>query len=198
MKPIKKSIEEINSLLNRFSRERNYTDLVVAVIGGIAVIAHGVERTTSDIDLLIHAEPSEGLIDDLARFFTEHGHRNIKVHKAAARGSTDPLQHDIMLLQEDRRIDFLVARYQWELEGLKEAAGGKPVYQGTTVYLFPKPYLLAMKLKAGGPKDDADVFYLYPLLNNKERAKAEELTDIIRRKNRLKALLRRYKKASQS
>lgn len=44
MKPIKRSIEEIDSLLNRLSRERNYTDLVVAVIGGIAVIAHGVER----------------------------------------------------------------------------------------------------------------------------------------------------------
>jgi predicted nucleotidyltransferase len=197
MKPIKRSIEEIDSLLNEFSREMNYTDLAVAVIGGIAVIAHGVERTTSDIDLLIHAEPSENLLEDLARFLREHGYQNITVHKTV-HGSTDPLQHDIMLLEEDRRIDLLVARYQWELEGLREAKGGKPIYGGTNVYLFPKPYLLAMKLKAGGPKDDADVFYLYHLLDKDERARAEELAHIIRRKNRLKALLQRYKNTLQS
>lgn len=193
MKHIKRSVEEIDSLLRRFPQERKYSDLKVALIGGIAAIAHGVERTTSDIDFLIHAEPSENLLEDLAGFLRENGHHKMRTYKAGL-DSTDPLRHDLILLEEDRRMDFLIARYQWELEGLQGAERGRPIYRGTAIYLFPKPHLLAMKLKAGGPKDDADVFYLYQLLNEDERIKAEELAETVRRKKRFKSILQRYNK----
>jgi len=177
-----------------FAKERNYRDLKVALIGGIAAIAHGVERATSDIDFLIHAEPSENLLEDLSGFLKENGYHKMRTYKAGL-DSTDPLQHDLILLEEDRRMDFLIARYQWELEGLQKAEQGRPLYRGTAIYLFPKPHLLAMKLKAGGPKDDMDVFYLYQLLKDDERIKAEELAEIVRRKKRLRGILQRYRKA---
>lgn len=47
-------------------------------------------------------------------------------------------------------MDFIIARYKWELKGIKEA---RPL-EDIPFPVIPKPYLIAMKLKAGGLKDE--------------------------------------------
>lgn len=56
--------------------------------------------------------------------------------------------------------------------------------------VLPKPYLIAMKLKAGGPKDNVDIIELLPLLSQEEKKKTEQLAVLIKRDKNLAALLK--------
>jgi hypothetical protein len=55
--------------------------------------------------------------------------------------------------------------------------------------VLPRPYLIATKLKAGGPKDNYDIIELYGLLSEDEKKETVELASLIRRDKKLKALL---------
>ncbi len=108
----------------------------------------------------------------------------------------DPFKHDVIFM-DDRageypRIDLIIAKYKWELEGLEEA---KPLED----ILFPvlsKPYLVTMKLKAGSLKDDSDIVGLYELMTAQEKKKAFKLARLIHRDKKLKSLLA-YEKPRQ-
>ncbi len=45
MKPILDTLKEIRKLINRFSTEKGYKDTRIALVGGYADIANGIERT---------------------------------------------------------------------------------------------------------------------------------------------------------
>ena len=131
----------------------------IALIGGYAIIAHGVERTTIDVNFciysdLIHetnsAEFFKLLNDTLPKRFSA---RLIKCGK----DPDDPLKHDIIFIDdtegEYERIDLLIAHYKWEREGIEKA-----VHIGEVPFpVLSKPYLAAMKLRASGYKDAHDV-----------------------------------------
>lgn len=84
------------------------------------------------------------------------------------------------------KIDFIIAKYKWELEGIKYA---KPL-EDIPFPVLPKPYLIAMKLKAGRLKDDNDIIELYSFLTEEEKTKTHELAKLIRRDKKLFYLLR--------
>jgi hypothetical protein len=108
----------------------------------------------------------------------------------------DPFPYDIIFLtdrkKEYRPMDFIISRYKWELEGVQNA---KPLPN----FSFPVlsiPYLIAMKLRAGGPKDHSDVVELYNLLTEEEKEKTMQLAKLVKRDKNLSRLLE-PKKTSQ-
>lgn len=174
--------------------EENNAERLTAIIGGRAVIQHGFSRLTVDTDVLLfcgkNGKPLPGLlnrfVDDLKQqlgdSFDIAGHQ-------ASKDITDPLKHDIIIIQDrnnaHKKLDILFVRYKWELEGLEsmpDATKGhlKPL---------PKPYLIGMKLMAGGGQDHYDVQQLFKLMSEEEKDKAYEIAKLIRRDKNLDRIL---------
>ena len=163
----------------------------LALAGGYAAVLHGVERTTLDIDVcvysdLIRSSDSKGFF----ALFNQHIPRRFA--RELMQGSKkldDPFQHDLIRIVDSRkehfRIDLLIARYRWELDGLKEAQTFKEV----PIPVLSKPYLAAMKLRASGYKDAHDVVSLMELMTEEEKAKTRQLARRIGREKKLERLL---------
>ncbi|MBI4690517.1 MAG: hypothetical protein HY754_09670 [Nitrospirae bacterium] len=201
MKPILSTLNELQKLINKFSVETKYKDTVIALIGGYAVIAHGIERTTKDIDTLCIGSPYDSFGKDLSKSLKEYlSDKNVKVeYFPQSHDIHDPFQHEIIYIKDPKgvipKVDLIIARYKWELEGLLSSEPEKTI----PINLLPKPYLIAMKLKAGGPKDDYDVIELYGLLSAKEKKKTLELAKLIKKDKKLLRLItpRKVKKEKE-
>lgn len=192
MKPILNTLKELKSLTDKFAAETHYKDTVISLVGGYAVIAHGIERTTKDVDTLCIGSPFDSFGKDLSKFLKEHlSDKGLKVeYFPQSPDIHDPFQHEIVYIKDPQgvipRVDLIIARYKWELEGLLSAVPEKNI----PINLLPKPYLIAMKLKAGGPKDDYDVIELYGLLSGKEKKKTLELAKLIKKDKKLERLIK--------
>lgn len=192
MKPILNTLKELKDLINKFSAETPYKDTVIALIGGYAVIAHGIERTTKDIDTLCIGSPYDSFGKDLSEFLKKHLYdKGVRVdHFPQSPDINDPFQHEIIYIKDPKgvapRVDIIIARYKWELEGLLSSEPEKKI----PIKLLSKPYLIAMKLKAGGPKDDYDVIELYELLADEEKEKTHKLAKLIHLDKKLHRLIK--------
>ncbi len=163
----------------------------MALAGGYAVILHGVERTTLDVDFclysdLIQSAGTEGFFSML------RSHLPARFQAELARGSLipeDPFKHDVIFLEDTSgeflRTDLLVARYKWELEAIKRAE----TLAGVPFPVLTKPYLVAMKLQATGLKDASDVVSLFRLMTAEEQAATFELARRTGREKKLARLL---------
>jgi hypothetical protein len=163
----------------------------IFLVGGTAVILHGVERTTIDVDFCVHsndiaAADSRSFLDLLTR------HLPVRFSARMVEGSKipdDPLQHDIIFIDDNEgeyeRIDLLIARYKWEVEGIQKAIR----MEGVPFPVLDKPYLAAMKLLATGYKDAHDVVTLFALMTPEEKAKIRTLAERIGRDRKLARLL---------
>lgn len=188
-----KSIEDTLKLIDRIAVSLSEQDEVnVALVGGYAAIAHGVERTTADVDFciytgVIHHQNTPAFIEMLKNMIPENF--EIKFIEGS-KIVDDPFKHDVIFLHdrygEYPKIDFIIAKYKWELEGTQKA---KPL-EDIPFPVMPKPYLITMKLKAGGLKDDFDIVELYSLLTEEEKAKTHELAKLIKRDKKLLSLLK--------
>lgn len=186
-----KSIEAILNLVSEIVKELRKSCMVdIALGGGYAVISHGVGRTTADADFFLYSD----IIQDNSKAFVERLKKAIPANfevevVEGSRMLDDPFPYDIIFLNDKAgeypRIDFIIARYKWELEGIKRS---KPL-EDIPFPVLPRPYLIATKLKAGGPKDDYDIIELYGLLSEDEKKETVELASLIRRDKKLKALL---------
>lgn len=190
MKSIEDTLKLIDKLVHSFHKKDR---LYIALAGGYAAIAHGVERTTADIDFCIYADfiqkgSSQELFLSLKEIIPERFETEFI---EGTKFVDDPFQHDIIFLndklKEYPRIDFIIARYKWELEGLKEAGHLEDI----PFPVLPKPYLIAMKLKAGSLKDDYDIVELYKLASEDEKRKTRELARLIKKEKKLLNLLKR-------
>jgi len=189
MKSIENTLKLVDSIVVSLSES---DEVNIALVGGYGVIAHGVERTTVDVDFCIYTDT---IHEKDTKVFTELL-RNILPDNFEIKfieGSKimdDPFKHDVIFLHDKSgeypRIDIIVAKYKWELEGIKSA---KPL-EDIPFPVLPKPYLIAMKLKAGGPKDDYDVIELYELLSKKEQEKTHELARLIHKEKKLAQLIK--------
>lgn len=188
-----KSIEDTLKLIDRITAAlSDQDDVTIALVGGYAAIAHGVERTTADVDFCIyteimHHQNAPAFIKLLKKVIPEYF--QIKFIE----GTTiinDPFKHDVIFFHDKSgkypKIDFIVAKYKWELEGIQHS---KPL-EDIPFPVMPKPYLIAMKLKAGSPKDDFDIIELYSLLTDEEKTKTHELAKLIKRDKKLRQLLK--------
>jgi len=162
-----------------------------ALIGGYALVAHGVERTTTDVDFCLYTE-SISTHDSRTFFDLLRSHLPARFEAQLMQGSKfpdDPFQHDLIRLidlnKEFFRINILLARYKWEVEGIRQAEqiGEIPVP------VLGKPHLAAMKLRASGYKDAADVISLMGLMTEEEKAKTLALAKRVHRDKKLARLL---------
>jgi hypothetical protein len=189
MKSIEDTLNLVGKIINEVSKE---TPFYIALAGGYSVIAHGVGRTTVDADFYIYSElVKEGGTEILVNIFKKYLPENFEVRAVeGTRLRDDPFGHDVVFLEDKSgqypKMDFIIAKYKWELEGIKEA---KPL-EDIPFPVIPKPYLIAMKLKAGGLKDDYDIVELYQLLSEEERIKTHKLARLIKRDKKLKRLIK--------
>ena len=186
MKSIVATLETIRDITSALPEKVD-----TALIGGHGAILHGVERTTLDVDLCVW---SEGLKQSGSpAFFKElKGHLPERFSAQLREGSKDPddpIRHDLIILEdtlgEYPRIDLLIARYRWELEGVREAEH----ISGVPVPVMTKPYLAAMKLLASSYKDAADIAGLMGIMTEEERARTRELARRIGRDRKLQRIL---------
>jgi hypothetical protein len=186
MKSIHDTLKIIRDITNALPDK-----VFIALTGGYAAILHGVERTTIDIDVCVYSD----LIDSSdSRAFFELLNQNIpkRLSTELIQGSKkhdDPFQHDLIRIVDTRkehfRIDLLIARYKWELEGLKEAQ----TFREVPIPVLSKPYLVGMKLRASGYKDAQDIVSLMQLMNEEEKVRTRELAKRIGREKKLERLL---------
>jgi len=185
-----KSIENTLKLIGELKEALAGKDpVLIALIGGYACIAHGVGRTTMDVDFAFYAgavPDEEAWLGRLRDFLSEE----MKVtFVQGSKMPDDPFGHDIIFLEDTKgeypRIDLILPKYKWELEGIRAAAPLEDI----PFPVLSKPYLVAMKLTAGSPKDDADILELVALMTEAEKEKTSELSRRIHRDRKLIALI---------
>jgi len=187
MKSIEDTLKIIQDIIKKFP-----TDIDIALIGGYAVILHGVERTTLDIDFCIYSSvihsshDSTSFYDLLLRCLPERFEARLMKGSAIP---DDPLKHDVIFIEDSMgeyiRIDLLVAKYKWELEAIRSAG----TIEGIPIPVVKKPYLVALKLRSTGYKDASDVIGLINLMTEEEKEKTIELAKRIGRGKKLNMLL---------
>ncbi|MGA9874357.1 MAG: hypothetical protein WBQ21_00935 [Solirubrobacteraceae bacterium] len=136
-------------------------------IGGIAVQAHGGQRVTRDLDVMI-ATSSENverlataLVDLDARILGPDGKRSHSVPSAALLGSSDQWH----LITPHGRLDVLtLPAHLGSFEDMRSRAHEVPLGE-ITVPIAHREDLLRMKRAAGRPQDIADVHLLEALDN---------------------------------
>ncbi len=186
MKSIKDTLDTIRDIISTLPIEVD-----IALAGGYAVILHGVERTTIDIDLCLYSELIQSAGSNV--FFSMlRNHLPERFQAKLMQGSKiqdDPFKHDVVFIEDKMeefiRIDLLIARYKWELEAIKHAE----TFNGIPFSVLTKPYLVTMKLQATGYKDASDVVSLMGLMADEEKAKTHELAKRTGRDKKLARLL---------
>lgn len=120
-----------------------------ALIGGLAVSVWSTPRATEDIDILVLVAHDKGL-----ESFTE-ALRTKGIEFQLHRGSVDdPVPLLVTAEIAGIPLDCIIATKKWEAEAVQRAVGIE--FMGKTVRVLAPEYLIAMKLKAGGPQDLLD------------------------------------------
>ncbi len=124
-------------------------DVKYVVIGGIAAIAHGVPRTTFDLDILVEAT-------------LENVKRLLKAFEAAGLGTTalttpeEVLSREITIFSDFVRIDVqtitpgLLFKDAWERKLVM-------THEGQEFFVASREDLIASKRATGRPRDLEDV-----------------------------------------
>ncbi len=137
----------LNRLTDVFASFRRHR-VEYLVIGGIAVVLHGVPRATFDLDILIEAsrENAQNLLDAL----TQAG-----LATASLTSADEVLENEITVFQDRVRIDV-----QTRTPGLLfEAAWERKIemeYRGQPFYVVSREDLISSKKAAGRDVDLQD------------------------------------------
>ncbi len=111
------------------------------LIGGLATRAYMPERTTQDIDILIHTDMAAQARDALTA-----AQYVIESHLAIGGFAVRSPDHSVPLL------DVITSRAPWVQEVLKT-----PTYDAAGLPVIARPYLMLLKLQAGRLRDLDDV-----------------------------------------
>ncbi len=190
---MKSLLKIVTECIDSFSEQANVIRLA-AIVGGEAVIMHGIPRTTIDVDILLFCGDEKKDIGNIGKVFAsflkqELGGKFEVKNFEASKDPSDPLKHDLIIITDPekrfKKLDILIANYQWELEGLKsmDSPHTGPLYP------YPKEYLVGMKLMAGGAQDDEDIRNLFLVMSDSEKKKALGIARMIRRDKNLTRVL---------
>jgi hypothetical protein len=131
------SVDETLERVDRILREAGIT---FAVAGGFAVIEHGYERFTKDVDLLV-------LTGDLLRAMD-------LLRGAQFTGDRTPLGARMRDERTGVQVDLLGTAFEGDERAIRRA--GKP----RRLMVIPVEHLVLMKLEAARMKDEADIVEL--------------------------------------
>jgi hypothetical protein len=119
-----------------------------ALVGGVALAAHGIARGTLDTDLLV-ADPAV-LEDDFWRDATGLGAFDVR------RGDADdPLLGIVRFAEKAEPVDVVVGPPPWTARLLERRE--HVVVEGRALPVVDRADLILLKLFAGGPQDLLDV-----------------------------------------
>jgi len=186
-------LEIVTKCIDSFSERENITRFA-AIIGGEAVILHGIPRTTLDLDILYFPGNRQAITDNLVKALSsflrhELGSQFEVKEFEASKDPFDPLRHDLIIITDSKnrfkKLDIMIANYKWELEGFRVMVSPSK----GPLRPFPKPYLAAMKLMAGGGQDEEDIRNLFLIMDDSERDKVWELARLIKRDKNLSNIL---------
>lgn len=142
-------------MLNRYRdvfASLHSNDCRYLVLGGVAAILYGVQRTTFDVDVLI--EPSEENAENVLRALREAGFGTADLITAK-----ELLAHEITIFKDLVRIDVQTAT-----PGIHFADAWKSrrtlVLDGPPFFIVSKDDLIRSKEAAGRPIDLSDVALL--------------------------------------
>jgi len=190
---MKNLLEIVTKCIDSFSERENITRFA-AIIGGEAVILHGIPRTTLDLDILYFPGNRQAITDNLVKALSsflrhELGSQFEVKEFEASKDPFDPLRHDLIIITDSKnrfkKLDIMIANYKWELEGFRVMVSPSK----GPLRPFPKPYLAAMKLMAGGGQDEEDIRNLFLIMDDSERDKVWELARLIKRDKNLSNIL---------
>lgn len=122
------------------------------LIGGYAVISHGYNRTTGDMDLWL--EPSNENKDNFLKSFIEYGFEEIDLFEIK---QMDFSKHQVFSFGETPyKIDFLTKVSQVEF---KEAFTNKIIveHENLNLPIINLRELILSKINTGRKKDEADI-----------------------------------------
>ena len=192
-KHMKSLLKIVTECIDSFSEQANVIRLA-AIVGGEAVIMHGIPRTTIDVDILLFCGDEKKDIGNIGKVFAsflkqELGGKFEVKNFEASKDPSDPLKHDLIIVTDMekrfKKLDILIANSQWELEGLKsmDSPHTGPLYP------YPKEYLVCMKLMAGGVQDEEDIRNLFLVMSDSEKEEALGIARLIRRDKNLTRIL---------
>jgi hypothetical protein len=160
----------------------------VAVIGAMALAAHGYARSTEDFDLATSVDPFKilpGIVEELQK----RGLRAVLRQPDA----DDPLGGVIDVEGDD--FDLVqVVNFLNPWAGAGSALGAEAISTATRVAGSPfrivdVPHLVALKLEAGGPQDRGDVVELLARNPEADLARIREVCRRFGHESQLEALL---------
>lgn len=138
------------TLLGRTIRLLSDASSPTALIGGIALSAHGITRHTEDADLL--SADGRVLKDDFWEILRRDGIR-VEVRRGDAE---DPLRGVVRLtFAGEKPVDVVVGRSAWHEQALSRRRTLR--VGGEEIPVVDAGDLLLLKLEAGGPQDLLDV-----------------------------------------
>ena len=137
-------------LLSAVARDLESQGIPYAVVGGIALAAHGVARATLDVDVLIVSAQAPG-----SEMWANV--RNASAHADVRRGDLyDPFRAVIRITKPGSApVDVLVGRATWQRDVVARAK--RTSLFGVEVPVVGAADLILLKLFAGGPQDLWDV-----------------------------------------
>ena len=190
---MKSLLKIVTECIDNFSEQANVIRLA-AIVGGEAVIMHGIPRTTIDVDILLFCGDEKKDIGNIGKVFAsflkqELGGKFEVKNFEASKDPSDPLKHDLIIITDlekrFKKLDILIANYQWELEGLKSMDS----HHTGPLYPYQKEYLVGMKLMAGGVQDEEDIRNLFLVMSDSEKEEALGIARLIRRDKNLTRIL---------
>ncbi len=157
---------DVSSLLGRLASAR--VDFVV--IGGVAVIAHGYERNTKDLDICY--SPDRANLEALGQVLLELGARlrGIEEDVPFVADARTLLRTQILTL--DTRaggLDLLVDPTGAPAYGMLKERAERVEFDGFEIRIASIEDLLAMKRAANRPQDKADVQALEAIVRLRRR-----------------------------
>ncbi|MBI2373052.1 MAG: nucleotidyl transferase AbiEii/AbiGii toxin family protein [Deltaproteobacteria bacterium] len=118
----------------------------MALIGGVALAFHGIERYTKDVDLAVTVPTSSRVSSELADW-------DPRVLSIGGVSIATPSGTRVDLI--DRRVEFR-ALYEETIEDARKR-GGKAIVGGHELPVASLAYLVALKMAADRPKDEVDL-----------------------------------------
>jgi len=153
------------SLLNDVIDYLEHRGVRSALIGGLALAAHGIARATLDSDLLV---VNRAVLD--ATFWsdwTDPLPPEVRVGDA-----DDPLAGVVRLRRAQDSVDVVVGKHRWEARIVERRT--QLTVEGRALYVVDAPDLILLKLSAGGPQDLIDVRLLLVAAGEELRRAVEE------------------------
>ncbi|MBI5969686.1 MAG: nucleotidyl transferase AbiEii/AbiGii toxin family protein [Deltaproteobacteria bacterium] len=146
--PLEKSLKGVCKALREIKEEGLVKGF--ALIGGLSVSTWGYPRATNDVDLLVGLAS----IERLDAFSSALERRGFKTDIRSG-GLADPVPYLIRTSRDDVPVDIIIATKNWEHEACEQAVTVS--LDGADIPVAPVEYIIVMKLRAGSPRDLADV-----------------------------------------